>query len=213
MPAPTERPLGPPALVACREGADTFSSSSPQIPGTPSSPPGRSMALSCHLEGGGEWVVGEPGGGKVHFSAWFRLAQGERRFFFFGLLVEQIRPSILQASVTLSVKWAFWPPRSPPGPIVLGTCGSDSSFSAHLLSASYILLNLEWRAEAQSPPPLFGCQHLLDPQLRPVLCRSVNPTPSPGPPAPTLNFLPSARILWYSLLCLLEEGLAGACWS
>ena len=31
---------------------------------------------------------------------------------------------------------------------------------------------------------MFGCQHLLDPQLRPVLCRSVNPTPSPGPPAP-----------------------------
>lgn len=50
MPAPTERLLGPPALVACGEGADTFSSPSPQIPGTPSSPPGRSMALSCHLD-------------------------------------------------------------------------------------------------------------------------------------------------------------------
>ena len=75
MPAPTERLFGPPALVACGEGADTFSSPNPQIPGTPSSTPGRSSELPPGSGGG------EPGRGKVHFSASFRLAQGERKFF------------------------------------------------------------------------------------------------------------------------------------
>ena len=75
---PTERLFGPPALVACGEGADTFSSPSPQIPGTPSSPPGRPSELPPGSGGC------EPGRGKVHFSASFRLAQGERRFFLLG---------------------------------------------------------------------------------------------------------------------------------
>lgn len=75
-------------------------------------------------------------------------------------------------------------PLPPPIPFLLHCLGNQPPWFSPFLRTC---CQFEWKAEAQSPLPRFGCQHLLDPPLGPVQgparrCSTSTPD-SPSPPS------------------------------